>query len=155
YLARDFPGAVLMVTHDRYVLDAACTRIVELSRGVLTEFSGNYSAYLAKKEEMLQHEARVEQNRLNFLRNERKWLMRGAKARTTKQKARIQRAEAAMAVEAPKEQERVRLEGSVVARTGKSILDLEDASLAIGEKKLFDGLTLHLVAGDRVGVLGP
>ena len=82
-----------MVTHDRYVLDAVATRIVELSRGKLSEYQGNYGAYLAKREELEAHEARTEQNRLNFVRNERKWLMRGARARTTKQKARIQRAE--------------------------------------------------------------
>jgi ATP-binding cassette subfamily F protein uup len=146
-----------MVTHDRYVLDAVATRIVELSRGVLAEFEGNYAAYLEKKEEMLSHEARVEQNRLNFLRNERAWLLRGAKARTTKQKARIQRAEAAIAEQAaaPKPQARIRLEGTAVQRVGKSILDLEDVALEAGGKRLFEGLTLHMTAGDRLGIIGP
>ncbi len=154
YLVDEFRGAVLMVTHDRYVLDAVATRIVELSRGKLTEFTGNYGAYLEKREELEMHEARVEQNRLNFVRNERKWLMRGAKARTTKQKARIHRAEAAIAIEAPRAQERVRLEGTDVARTGKSILDLEDVTLEIGDTHLFAGLSLNMVPGDRIGVLG-
>ena len=154
YLVDEFHGAVLMVTHDRYVLDAVATRIVELSRGKVAEFEGNYGTYLDKKEELELHEARTEQNRLNFVRNERKWLMRGAKARTTKQKARIQRAEAAIAVEGPKAQERVRLEGTDIARVGKSILDLEDVTLEIGGKHLFAGLTLHMVPGDRIGILG-
>jgi ABC transport system ATP-binding/permease protein len=146
-----------MVTHDRYVLDAVATRIVELSRGKLTEFEGNYGDYLEKKEESLAHAARVEENRLNFLRNERTWLQRGAKARTTKQKARIQRAEKAIAEQAaaPKPQETVRLEGNVVARTGKTILDLEDLSLALGDRTLFDGLTLRMVTGERMGIIGP
>ncbi len=154
YLVDEFHGAVLMVTHDRYVLDAVATRIVELSRGKLAEFEGNYGTYLEKKEELELHEARTEQNRLNFVRNERKWLMRGAKARTTKQKARIQRAEAAIAIEGPKAQERVRLEGTDVGRTGKTILDLTCVSLAIGDKHLFSGLTLHMVPGDRFGIIG-
>ncbi len=155
YLANDFGGAVLMVTHDRYVLDAVATRIVELSRGKLAEFQGNYGAYLEKKEELALHGARVEQNRVNFVRNERKWLLRGAKARTTKQKARIQRAEAAMVVSGPKAQERVRLEGSTVASTGKTILELNDLALDIGKRRLVDGLTLHMVKGERMGILGP
>ncbi len=154
FLVDEFAGAVLMVTHDRYVLDAVATRIVELSRGKLAEFSGNYGAFLEKKEELELHEARVEQNRLNFVRNERKWLMRGPKARTTKQKARIQRAEAAIAIEGPRAQERVRLEGTDIARTGKTILELADVTLEIGDKHLFAGLTLNMVPGDRIGVIG-
>jgi len=103
YLAERFEGAVLLVTHDRYVLDAIADRVVELDRGVLAEFTGGYSDYLAQKGEALAHEQRVEQNRLNRLRRERAWLLRGAKARTTKQKARIERARALMAIEPPKE----------------------------------------------------
>jgi ABC transport system ATP-binding/permease protein len=154
YLVDEFRGAVLMVTHDRYVLDAVATRIVELSRGKLQEFVGNYGTYLEKKEELELHEARVEQNRLNFVRRETAWLRRGAKARTTKQKARIQRAEAAIATEGPKAYERVRLEGTDVARTGKTILELSDLALEVGGKRLFSGLTFTMVPGERVGILG-
>ena len=89
YLTERFTGAVLLVTHDRYVLDAVADRVLELERGVLREYNGNYSDYLEQKAELLAHAERGEQNRQNLLRRERAWLLRGAKARSTKQKARI------------------------------------------------------------------
>ena len=157
YLAERFEGAVLVVTHDRYVLDAIADRVVELDRGVLTEFSGGYSEYLEQKADALAHEQRVEQNRLNRLRRERAWLLRGAKARTTKQKARIERARALMAVEPPKEAERTALVGleAGAQRLGKTILDLADVKVDIGDRTLIEKLTLHMVPGDRIGVVGP
>ena len=91
-LDRRFRGALVLVTHDRYFLDAVATRIVELERGKLVSYPGGYGDYLDKKAELLAHEERVEQNRKNALRREREWLARGPKARSTKQKARIQRA---------------------------------------------------------------
>jgi ATP-binding cassette subfamily F protein uup len=169
YLADTFEGAVLMVTHDRYVLDAVVDRIVELEDGLLTEYAGGYADFLEAKAERLAHAERVEANRLNFLRRERAWLMRGAKARTTKQKARIQRAEAAMAVEAPKAQARVQIEANA-ARLGRTILELRDVAAATFEpgsdesfdgasseapRTLFSGLTLHMAYGDRIGIVGP
>jgi ATP-binding cassette subfamily F protein uup len=157
YLAERFEGAVLIVTHDRYVLDAIADRVVELDRGLLTEFSGGYSDYLAQKSEALVHEQRVEQNRLNRLRRERAWLLRGAKARTTKQKARIERARALMAIESPKEAARTELSGleAGAQRLGKTILDLEQVHFDLGGRTLIDRLTLQMVSGDRIGVVGP
>jgi ABC transport system ATP-binding/permease protein len=147
-------GALLMVTHDRYVLDAVATRVLELDQGTLREFEGNYADYLEQRATLLEHEARVESNRLNFLRRERAWLMRGARARTTKQKARIQRAEEAIAAPAPKETREAKLEASAT-RTGKTILELHDVGLDIAGRTLIEGLTLHMVKGDRIGVVGP
>ncbi len=157
YLATEWDGAVLMVTHDRYVLEAICDRIVELDRGALQEYQGGYSDYLEQKSARLEHEGRAESNRLNILRRETAWLMRGAKARTTKQKARIQRAEALVAAEPPKPAARVELEGMEggAASMGKSILDLENVTLGVADKTLVRDLDLHLVFGDRVGIIGP
>ena len=157
YLAEEFRGAVLLVTHDRYVLDAIADRVIELEHGRLTEFSGGYADYLEQKAELVAHAERVEQNRLNLLRRERAWLLRGAKARTTKQKARIQRAEALERQKPPPEVEGVVLAGleAGAPRTGKSILDLTDVRFDVGERTLIGSLTLHLVAGDRIGVIGP
>src|SRR6185436_12970445 len=110
-----------------------------------------------QKAELVAHAERVEQNRLNLLRRERAWLLRDAKARTTKQKARIQRAEA-LEREAPAaEADRVNLAGleSGAARTGKSILDLVDLGFRIDDRTLIESLTLHLVTGDRIGIIGP
>jgi ABC transport system ATP-binding/permease protein len=146
-------GAVLIVTHDRYVLDAVATRVLELDQSRLREFSGNYSDYLEQKSLLLEHEARVEQNRLNLLRREKAWLMRGARARTTKQKARIQRAEDVLAVQAPREAGQAKL-SATATRTGKTILELHEVGLDIGGRTLIDGLTLHMVKGDRIGVVG-
>jgi ATP-binding cassette subfamily F protein uup len=147
-------GAVLLVTHDRYVLDAIATRIFELENGGLREFRGNYEDYIDQKALLLEQEGRVESNRQNLVRRELAWLRRGAKARTTKQKARIQRAEAVIAVKAPKEAGKVKLE-SVATRTGKTILELSDVSVEVAGRALVRGLTLHLVSGDRIGVIGP
>ena len=154
YLASQFPGAVLLVTHDRYVLDAIATRIVELENGALTEYEGNYGDYLEQRETRMAHADRAESNRLNLVRRERAWLMRGARARSTKQKARIQRAEAVIAIEGPREQQRVQLD-AVAAGTGKTILELRDVSLDLGGRTLVKPLTLHMVSGDRIGIIGP
>jgi ATP-binding cassette subfamily F protein uup len=156
YLKNDLPGSVVMVTHDRFVLDAVCDRIFELDRGTVTEFDGNYTDYVERKAELLAHEERVEKNRQNFLRRETEWLRRGPKARTTKQKARIQRAEAAIADKPREDVKTVDFTGidGNVARLGKSILDLEGVGVSLGGRELVSDLTLHLVAGDRIGVVG-
>jgi ATP-binding cassette subfamily F protein uup len=157
YLADDFKGAVLMVTHDRYALDRVADRVFELEDGRTLEFAGGYAGYLVQKAELIEHRGRVEQNRMNLLRRERAWLLRGAKARTTKQKARRDRAEALLAVTAPRDAGTVDLGGldSGAPRTGKTILDFEDVGLVIGGRRLVRGLTMHLVSGERVGILGP
>jgi ATP-binding cassette subfamily F protein uup len=157
YLADEFSGAVLMVTHDRYALDHVATRVFELEQGRILEFSGGYEGYLEQKAELVDHLGRVEQNRLNLLRRERAWLLRGAKARSTKQKARKDRAEALLAVSGPRDAGRVDLAGldAGAPRTGKTILDFEGAGLSLGGKRLFRDLTLRLVGGERLGVLGP
>ena len=161
YLADTFPGAVLLVTHDRYALDAMATRIFELERGTLHEYRGDYSDYLEQKADRLEHESRVEDNRLNFVRRERAWLARGPKARSTKQKARIQRAEKAIAVKGPQAEGRAQLVAAAT-RTGKTILELQKAGYRLppgedGEpgRTLFSDLDMILVAGDRVGIVGP
>jgi ATP-binding cassette subfamily F protein uup len=157
YLAETFRGAVLMVTHDRYALDRVADRVFELEEGRLLEFSGGFAGYLAQKAELMAHRERVEQNRLNLLRREEAWLLRGAKARTTKQKARKDRAEALVAERAPRERGDVALTGldAGVPRMGKRILDFSDVGLSIGDLRLIDSLSLHLVSGERVGIIGP
>jgi ATP-binding cassette subfamily F protein uup len=157
HLRSDFDGAVLMVTHDRYVLDAICDRILELDRGTLVEYRGGYGDYLDQKAERLAHEERTEQNRLNLLRREKAWLLRGARARTTKQKARIHRAEALIGADPLAQPARVELEGleGGAAELGRSVLDVEGIDLTVGGRLLVRDLTLHLVGRDRVGIIGP
>ena len=158
-LAKDFPGALLLVTHDRYFLDAVVTRIVEVERGRLASYPGGYGDYLQKKAELLEHEGRVEQNRQNILRREREWLSRGPKARSTKQKARIKRAgalEAQGSATAGRPGE-VSLVTAVAGREGKTILELHALTLTpqAGVPALNAPFDLILSSGDRLGIVGP
>ncbi|MFI5296833.1 MAG: ABC-F family ATP-binding cassette domain-containing protein [Polyangiales bacterium] len=157
HLANDFPGAIVLVTHDRYFLDAIVDRILELERGKLTPYPGGYSDYVEKKAELMAHEERVEQNRQNILRREREWLSRGPKARSTKQKARINRAhalEAQGAATAGRPGE-VSLVTAQTSRQGKTILELHDLALFAGERQLNVPFELHVSQGDRIGIVGP
>ena len=163
FLVHEFPGAVLLVTHDRYVLDAVATRVLDLENGKVAEYTkrsdgvGAFGDYLEQKAERFAQAERVESNRQNFLRKEVEWLRRGPKARATKQKARIQRAETAVSAEGLRERAQVDLEGLEAgsSRLGGTILALRNVSLDLGERRLVHDLSLHLVKGDRVGIIGP
>ena len=162
YLTHDFPGAVLIVTHDRYVLEAVATRILDLENGKLVEYVrrndgvGAFTDYLEQRAERDAHAERTEANRQNFLRREIEWLRRGPKARSTKQKARINRAHDAIAVEAPKERGKVDLGGleGGATRLGGTVVEIENVHLELGGRTLIDDLTMHLKKGDRVGIIG-
>ncbi len=157
YLDAEYDGAVLMVTHDRYVLDAVCDGILELDRGSLTEYQGGYSDYLEQKSDRLAHEERAEANRLNAIRREKAWLMRGAKARSTKQKARIQRAKAMIADDPICAAEPRRPRGPRGRRGGarQERARFRGVSVTVGDRVLVRDLDLHLVSRDRIGVIGP
>ena len=163
YLVNEFPGAVLLVTHDRYLLDKVATRVFDLEDGRVTEYTkrnrdlGAFEDFVEQKAERYAHAERVESNRQNFLRKEIEWLRRGPKARATKQKARIQRAEAAISAEGLRVRGDVELVGLEAgsSRLGGTILELLDVSLDLGERRLIDNLTLRLVKGNRVGIVGP
>jgi ATP-binding cassette subfamily F protein uup len=159
FLAREFRGAVVLVTHDRYFLDGIATRIVELERGKLLSFDGNYGDYLEKKAELIAHEERSERNRQNALRREREWLARGPKARGTKQKARIERAlalEARGPVTAGRPGQ-VSLVTSSAPRQGKTLLELRGVRVAPapGAAALNGAFDLTMTAGERIGIVGP
>ncbi len=158
YLLDTYRGAVLFVTHDRYFLDRVVTRTCELEDGVLHVYDGGYEAYLLAKAERLEHAAREEQNRQNFLRRELEWLRRTPAARTGKQKARIGRAEQALRARAPEREQRIAL-SMEAARVGRTILEFDAVGLDVGEaserRTLIDALDLSLVQGERVGIVGP
>jgi len=154
HLMDEFPGAVLLITHDRYLLDNVAQRTVEVADGEAFSYDGGYQRYLEQKAERQAHAARAEQNRQNFLRRELEWLRRMPKARTTKQNARIDRAEAAIKAPKPKQEQKVSLEMDVT-RAGKTLLELRDATLTIGERTLIKNLTLFVIQGDRIGIVGP
>jgi ATP-binding cassette subfamily F protein uup len=153
YLLDEYPGALLLVTHDRYLLDRVTVRTIELSRGDLHDYEGGYERYLEAKAERQAHEARTESNRQNFLRRELEWLRRQPKARSTKQKARIDRAEAAKGQKAPPKELSASL-GLDEARAGKTILEARGLGVAAGGRRLISNLDLVLTQGERVGIVG-
>jgi ATP-binding cassette subfamily F protein uup len=154
HLCNRFAGALLLITHDRYVLDRVTSRTLELEAGVLTSYDGGYAAYLSGRAERFAHAERALKNRQNFLRREVEWLRRQPKARGTKQKARTDRAEAALAQRGPQREATadLRLDSE---RQGKTVLEFDDLCLERDGRRLIDGLTLSLTPGQRVGVVGP
>lgn len=153
YLNR-YSGALLLVTHDRYFLDRVTSRILEIDRSMVQAFDGNYAYYLEKKEEQEQARAVEGQKREMLIRRELAWLRRGAKARTRKSKARIDRAESLMAQ--PKETARAGLDISVSSsRIGKKILELRDITKSYDGQVLIEGFDYTLKPGDRIGIIGP
>jgi len=152
------PGALLLVTHDRYFLDRVATRILELDRGQLYGHEGGYTTYLERQAERLAVEAGAEQARAAFIRNELDWIRATPQARSTKQKARIDRFDAAVAA-APTTADRltgpITLRLPTGGRLGKTILELKGLTRARAGKTLFENLTLTMKPGDRIGIVGP
>jgi ATP-binding cassette subfamily F protein uup len=153
YLLDEYKGALLLITHDRYLLDRVAERTLEIDQGQVHSYDGGYEDYLEAKAERLAHEARTEANRQNFLRRELEWLRRQPKARTTKQKARIERAENAKAAPPPKQEKTVELALDGV-RAGKTILEFRKLTLGIGGLTLVKDLDFILTSGERLGVVG-
>jgi ATP-binding cassette subfamily F protein uup len=153
YLAR-YRGALLLVTHDRYFLDRVTGRILEIDRGAVQAFDGNYAYYLERKEEQELSRAAEGQKREMLIRRELAWLRRGAKARTRKSKARIDRAESLMAQ--PKESARAELDISVTSsRIGKKILELRGVAKSYDERVIIEDFSYILKPGSRLGIIGP
>ena len=152
YLNR-FRGTLLMVTHDRYFLDRVAGRILEVDRGKVYSFPGSYHIYVERKEERLDMERASERKRQSILRTELQWLARGARARSTKQKAHIQRIEAMQAVEAPARTGTLEL-SSLSSRLGRKTLELAHISKAYDGRVLIDDFSYIFLKGDRVGFVG-
>lgn len=146
-------GALLMITHDRYFLDRVTNRIIELDRGLLYSYPGNYTAFLEKKIERLETEQVQEEKKNALIRNELKWVRRGAKARSTKQKARLQRFDELVNSESIKRQEDVDI-SFVGSRLGKKVVELYDVCKGFGDKVLIKDFSYTFLRSDRVGVIG-
>ncbi|MCG8421155.1 MAG: ATP-binding cassette domain-containing protein [Proteobacteria bacterium] len=154
YLANRFTGALLLITHDRYLLDRIVTRTLEIEDGALYSYQGGWEQYLVQRAERQAHAERVAANRRNLLRRELEWLRRSPKARTGKQKARIDRAVAL--IDGPRsgrEEQKAAIKVDAV-RSGRSVLDLDDLAVAIEGRALVERLTLSLGKGERVGIVG-
>ncbi|PLT47812.1 ATPase components of ABC transporter with duplicated ATPase domain [Paenibacillus pasadenensis] len=146
-------GALLMVTHDRYFLDRVSNRVVELDRGRAFFYTANYSRFLELKLEREEREASSEAKRQNLLRNELAWIRRGAKARSTKQKARIERFEALKASGPDKTSGKLDL-SVASSRLGRKIVELDGVAKRYGERTLIADFSYIAVPEDRVGIIG-
>jgi ATP-binding cassette subfamily F protein uup len=148
------PGlAIVVVTHDRWFLDEVCDRTWEVVGGSVEEYDGGYSAYVLAKAERQRQSAASEARRNNLLRKELAWLRRGAPARTSKPKFRVDAANDLIGAEPPP-RDSVELLSFADARLGKTVFEIHDASLFMGSKHLFEHLTWNIGPGQRIGILG-
>ncbi|MFW2830195.1 energy-dependent translational throttle protein EttA [Sphingomonas sp. ID0503] len=152
---KDYAGAVLMITHDRYFLDNVVGWILEIDRGKYFPYEGNYSTYLEKKAKRLEQEEREESGRQTAIRNELEWIRQGAKARQTKSKARIAKFDQLVAAQENRTPGKAQIVIQVPERLGGKVIEVENISKSYGDKKLFSDLTFTLPAGGIVGVIGP
>lgn len=150
---RSFRGVLLMVTHDRYFLDKVTNHIWEIDGGKVYYYDENYSGYLERKAEREERQLASERKRQSILRNEVKWVMRGARARSTKQKARLERFEQLKAMDSPKTAKQVEM-GSVGTRLGKKTIEVYDISKAYGDKVLFEHFSYIFKRFERIGFVG-
>ena len=151
---KKFRGAILMITHDRYFLDSVANRIVELDKGKFYSYQTNYEGYLELRAERLDMAQASERKRQSILRVELEWMKRGARARSTKQKAHIQRYEALRDQKGPELDQSMELE-SISSRLGRTTVELDHLCKAYGDKTLIKDFTYIFLKNDRVGIIGP
>jgi ATP-binding cassette ChvD family protein len=152
---RNYPGAILIVTHDRYFLDNVTGWILELDRGRGIPYEGNYSAWLSQKRKRLEQEGREEEARQRTLAREQEWIAASPKARQAKSKARYQRYEDLVKQAAEKTTQTAQIVIPVAERLGHNVVDFEGLTKAFGDNLLVDDLTFKLPPGGIVGVIGP
>ncbi|OPX45631.1 putative ABC transporter ATP-binding proteinc [Ruminiclostridium hungatei] len=147
-------GALLMVTHDRYFLERVANRIIELDNGKLYSYQANYSKFLEMKAEREEQELASERKRQNLLRTELEWIRRGAQARSTKQKARIERFEKLQEAEDVRQENSIEIQiGS--ARLGRKVIELSNIGKSYDQKVLIKDFSYILLRDDRIGIIGP
>jgi ATP-binding cassette subfamily F protein uup len=146
-------GALLVVTHDRWFLDAVCSRMWEVGDATVRPFQGGYAAYTLARAERLRQDDASEARRQNLLRKELAWLRRGPPARTSKPQFRIDAAEALIA-NVPPPRSTTELRALAQRRLGRSVYGLEDVTVKVGDRTLLDDITWHVGPGDRVGIIG-
>lgn len=149
-----FRGAILMVTHDRYFLDRVATRIVEVDQGKIYNYPGNYSQFVRVKEERQSMALATERKQKSILKTELEWLSRGARARSTKQKAHIDRIKAMQEIRDIQEEKRVAMD-SVASRMGNKTIELAGISKSFDDRKLIEDYSYIFLKNDRIGIIGP
>jgi ATP-binding cassette ChvD family protein len=152
---RNYPGAILIVTHDRYFLDNVTGWILELDRGRGIPYQGNYSAWLTQKQKRLEQEGREEEARQRTLAREQEWIAASPRARQAKSKARYERYEELLKKAGDKQTQGAQIVIPVAERLGENVVDFENLRKGFGDNLLIDELTFKLPAGGIVGVIGP
>jgi ATP-binding cassette ChvD family protein len=152
---RNYPGAILIVTHDRYFLDNVTGWILELDRGRGIPYEGNYSAWLVQKRKRLEQEGREEEARQRTLAREQEWIAASPRARQAKSKARYQRYEELLQKAGEKQSQTAQIVIPVAERLGQNVIDFEQIRKGFGDNLLIDELTFKLPPGGIVGVIGP
>lgn len=150
---KKYKGALVMVTHDRYFLDSVCNRIVEVDKGHVYSYDANYSGFLQLKTEREEMQVASERKRQSVLRKEIEWMQRGARARSTKQKAHIQRYEELRDQKAPEFDSQVEM-SSISSRIGRTTIEIENISKAYGDRTLIQDFSYIFLKHDRVGFIG-
>lgn len=151
---REYRGVILMVTHDRYFLDKVSNRILEISRGNMYSYDANYSKFLELKAEREEMELASERKRQSVLRMELEWAKRGCRARSTKQRARLERLEALKNGKTPVQDQTVEMD-SVETRMGKKTIELHHVGKSYGRTKLVDDFDYIVLRNQRLGIIGP
>jgi ATP-binding cassette ChvD family protein len=152
---RNYPGAILIVTHDRYFLDNVTGWILELDRGRGIPYEGNYSSWLVQKQKRLEQEGREEEARQRTLAREQEWIAASPRARQAKSKARYERYEDLLKKAGEKQTQTAQIVIPVAERLGQNVIDFESLTKGFGNNLLIDDLTFKLPAGGIVGVIGP
>ena len=152
---RNYPGAILIVTHDRYFLDNVTSWILELDRGRGIPYEGNYSSWLTQKQKRLQQEGREEEARQRTLAREQEWISASPRARQAKSKARYERYEELLRKAGEKQTQTAQIVIPVAERLGQNVVDFEHLKKGFGDNLLIDDLTFKLPPGGIVGVIGP
>ena len=152
---KEYAGAVLMITHDRYFLDNVVDWILELDRGKYFPYEGNYSTYLEKKAKRLEQEDREESGKAKAIKDELEWIRQGTKGRQTKSKARIAKFEQLVASQENRIPGKAQIVIQVPERLGGKVIEAKNLSKAYGDKLLFENLSFMLPPGGIVGVIGP
>src|SRR6185436_12870794 len=152
---RNYPGAILIVTHDRYFLDNVTGWILELDRGKGIPYQGNYSSWLVQKQKRLEQEGREDAAHQRTLAREQEWISSSPRARQAKSKARYERYEELLKKAAEKQNQTAQIVIPVAERLGQNVVDFEGLTKGFGDNLLIDDLTFKLPPGGIVGVIGP
>ena len=148
-----YKGILIMVTHDRYFLDRVTNKIVEIDKGKLYTYEANYSGFLELKQARMEQEAASYRKVQSVLRTEIEWVRRGAQARSTKQKARLERFQEMQTMKAPELDKQVEMD-SVASRMGKKTLEIDHISKSYGNKKIISDFTYYTIRNERIGIIG-